>query len=71
MMKRNALIAAGNALVAAANAPAAAGNALATGAWPALRSSVEAIAADAAEDEVVRSTARAVINRLSGTAARS
>jgi epoxyqueuosine reductase len=56
MMKRNALV--------------AAGNALATGAGPALRRRVEAIAADAAEDEVVRSTARAVISRLSGTAAR-
>jgi epoxyqueuosine reductase len=56
MMKRNALI--------------AAGNALATGAWPALRRRVEAIAADLAEDEVVRSTARAVVTRLPDTAAR-
>ncbi|MHC4080339.1 MAG: tRNA epoxyqueuosine(34) reductase QueG [Planctomycetota bacterium] len=57
MMKRNALV--------------AAGNALATGDWPALRRRVEAIAADPAEDDLVRSTARAVISRLPGTAARS
>ncbi len=57
MMKRNALIAAGNALAAVD--------------WPTLRRRVEAIAADPAEDGVVRSTARAVITRLSGTATRS
>jgi epoxyqueuosine reductase len=57
MMKRNALVAAGNALAAADR--------------PALRRRVESIAADGAEDEVVRSTARAVLSRLSGRATRS
>ena len=57
MMKRNALVAAGNALIA--------------GDWPALRRRVEAIAGDPAEDDLVRATARAVITRLPGTAARS
>ena len=65
MMKRNALVAAGNALVAAGNALVAAGNALAAGDRPALRRRVEAIAADGAEDEVVRSTARAVLRTVS------
>jgi epoxyqueuosine reductase len=51
MMKRNALIAAGNALAA--------------GDRPALRRRVEAVARDPAEDELVRSTAEAVLGRLS------
>jgi epoxyqueuosine reductase len=79
MMKRNALVAAGNALVAAGNAPVAAGNALVAagnapvaagnalgaGDRPALRRRVEAIAADGAEADVVRSTARAVLKTVS------
>jgi epoxyqueuosine reductase len=57
MMKRNALVAAGNALAVADR--------------PALRRRVEAVAADPEEDEMVRATARAVITRVSGRAARS
>jgi epoxyqueuosine reductase len=51
MMKRNALV--------------AAANTLAVGDRPALRRRIETIAADTAEDEVVRSTARAVLGTIS------
>jgi epoxyqueuosine reductase len=69
MMKRNALV--------------AAGNALARGDDPGLRAQVERIAADAAEDDMVRAAARQVLRRVqadegltsagpaAGTAARS
>jgi epoxyqueuosine reductase len=57
MMKRNALIAAGNALAAADR--------------PALRRRVDAVAADPAEDELVRSAARAALTRVPDTATRS
>jgi epoxyqueuosine reductase len=56
MMKRNVLVAVGNVLAA--------------GDRPVLRRRVEAIAAEAVEDAVVRSTAQAVLSRLSGTATR-
>jgi epoxyqueuosine reductase len=56
MMKRNALVAAGNALAA--------------GDSPALRRRVEAVAADADEDQLVRTMAQSVITRLPGTATR-
>jgi epoxyqueuosine reductase len=57
MMKRNALVAAGHALALADR--------------PALRRRVEAVAADPAEDAMVRATARAVVTRLTGRAGRS
>jgi hypothetical protein len=56
MMKRNVLVAVGNVLAA--------------GDRPVLRRRVEAIAAEAVEDAVGRSTAQAVLSRLSGTATR-